>query len=797
MSAVAPQPTDAVSLPQAGGGKSSRPWRVALVVFLVAGALAITLVFLLQQGRRETLRERVSLQAEGHAHAVRQQIERNMSLTYTLAAQIRQADGRIRDFKSVAGELLPYYPGVSALQLAPDGVVQQIVPLVGKEKSLGANLLSATSKNAEALLARETGQMTLAGPHPLVEGGEGAVAYLPVVLDNGKHRIFWGLVGVVMHFPDALIGTGLISLPTDHGLAYELWRISPETARKQVIEARGGPLSDPVHATVDLALGNWTLSASPIAGWDDPLGLALETAIGLTLSLLLAILAKLLMESRAHERRLEIEVAARTADMLSTQIRMQATLAAIPDLMFELDADGRIHDFHSSRAERLRLPPEKFLGKSIMDYVLETDRPAIDAGLRDALDTGYASGIEYRIPVSDRWYQASIAATRDFGDEARRLIFLARDISEQKRSSEELERHRDHLEELVANRTVELTRARKQAEAANVAKSAFLANMSHEIRTPMNAIIGLGQLLRQGATAAQQAEWLDQIERAGQRLLGIINDILDLSKIEAGGLQLASADFALAEVLDQVASAIAPAARDKGLRIEVEHAGVPLWLHGDAARLRQALQNYAVNAVKFTERGAISLGAKLLEDHGEDLLVRFEVADTGPGIAPELADRLFHAFEQADMSITRKHGGNGLGLAITKHLAQFMGGEVGADSTAGAGSRFWFTARLQRGRGAAPSALIAEAASADAARNGAVGAAPAFDPERVLRVLEELETLLSHDDTGAGDLFEAHRPLLLAALQGNAMHLGRQLAAFDYPGALESTRELIRLAPEG
>ena len=274
----------------------------------------------------------------------------------------------------------------------------------------------------------------------------------------------------------------------------------------------------------------------------------------------------------------------------------------------------------------------------------------------------------------------------------------------------------------LANRTLQLTReingrrsverelmrahaalrkAKDEAEAANRAKSDFLASMSHEIRTPMNTIAGVVQLMQREGLPPRQAEHLNRLQEASQHLLSIINDILDLSKIEAGKLSLEEALLDVSELVCGVASMLQDSARVKGLTLKLDVGPLPAGLIGDATRLRQALLNYVSNAVKFTAEGSVTLRARLHEDGLDSVLLRFEVVDTGIGIARDSLARLFSSFEQAGADTTRKYGGTGLGLVITRKLAGLMGGETGAESEPGVGSTFWLTVRLKKGQVAA------------------------------------------------------------------------------------------------
>jgi CheY-like chemotaxis protein len=234
------------------------------------------------------------------------------------------------------------------------------------------------------------------------------------------------------------------------------------------------------------------------------------------------------------------------------------------------------------------------------------------------------------------------------------------------------------------------------AQAANYAKSAFLANMSHEIRTPMNALLGMAHLLQLEGASPKQTAYFNKIDTAAQHLLGLINNILDLSKIEAGKLTLEEGPLMLGSLLANVGAMLSDRARAKGVRVVIDAEYVPQRLAGDAMRLQQALLNYASNAIKFTQTGTVTLRAYAQEETMEVIEIRFEVQDTGIGIAPEAMSRLFHAFVQADNSMTRKYGGTGLGLTITQRLAELMGGAAGASSTPGVGSVFWFTVKLKK-----------------------------------------------------------------------------------------------------
>ncbi|MBL8452167.1 MAG: response regulator [Zoogloea sp.] len=335
---------------------------------------------------------------------------------------------------------------------------------------------------------------------------------------------------------------------------------------------------------------------------------------------------------------------------------------------------------------------------SIRKLLVEEDRERFFASLRQSARSMERWLVDYRIQLESgplKWLHVDAVPEQDKEGSTVWYGFVT-DVTATKTLEHELDMHRAHLEELVRKRTAELETARNAAEAANIAKSTFLANMSHEIRTPLNAITGMAYLMQKSGATPAQSDRLNKIAAASHHLLEIIDSILDLSKIEAGKLTLCAEPLHLPTLLDNVVSIMNDRAVSKGIQLRADAAADLPGVIGDGTRLRQALLNYVGNAIKFTPQGCVSVRAHLAADEGATVVVRFEVEDTGIGVPPDATGKIFHSFEQADSSTTRKFGGTGLGLAITQRLAELMGGEVGVNSTPGHGSTFWLTARLAR-----------------------------------------------------------------------------------------------------
>ena len=365
---------------------------------------------------------------------------------------------------------------------------------------------------------------------------------------------------------------------------------------------------------------------------------------------------------------------------LREQGTLRALINSMPDPIFYKNPQGQYLGCNESFAESIGFPIAEIVGSSNRQ-LLSTDwaqkADAVDKDILTRLEkTSYDQWITYKDGRREL-FESVKAPFWDSKGHLLGILGVARNITQRKRIQDDT------------------LRAKEAAEEATQIKSDFLANMSHEIRTPMNAIIGLSHLVLKTDMTARQRDYIVKVQNAGQHLLGIINDILDFSKVEAGKLTIETVDFGMDKVLDNVANLIGDKCNTKGLELVFDIApDVPHTLVGDSLRVGQILINYANNAVKYTTQGEVVISARVSERTAEDVLVHFSVSDTGIGLTEEQISRLFQSFSQADSSTTRKFGGTGLGLVISKNLAALMGGEVGVSSVHGSGSVFWFTARL-------------------------------------------------------------------------------------------------------
>jgi PAS domain S-box-containing protein len=416
--------------------------------------------------------------------------------------------------------------------------------------------------------------------------------------------------------------------------------------------------------------------------------------------LLVSVLSQQLHRSRQRETSRWKQLAFAQSQLQDSEKRFEATFEQAAVGMALVGLDGQWLRVNHKLCEIVGYSQPELLNKTFQDIThtddLERDLMLVEQMLAGTIATYSMEKRYLRKDGCQIWVNLIVALARKPDGTPDYFISTVEDIDARKLATLELDQHRHHLEEMIATRTADLIEARAMAEKANQAKSAFLANMSHEIRTPMNAIIGLTHIMSRDARDTVQRERLFKIDGAAQHLLQVINDVLDLSKIEAGKMELEDAEFSLDELLSRAFEMVGGQARQKGLELVLDTDHLPDRLRGDRVRLSQVLINLLINAVKFTTHGWIRLRGELLSESTRGLHVRFEVQDTGEGIAPEHQADLFNAFVQADNATTRRHGGTGLGLALTRHLAALMGGETGLVSSPGTGSTFWFTAWLAR-----------------------------------------------------------------------------------------------------
>jgi PAS domain S-box-containing protein len=434
------------------------------------------------------------------------------------------------------------------------------------------------------------------------------------------------------------------------------------------------------------------------------------------------------------------------------RVLLDLVLDNVDAYVYMKDRERRFRYVNAKTAAAAGLPAEAMIGRRDLDVMPADRADAVWELDRPVIETGQGRSVQNELRLADgsarQLWSVKVPVRAD--GEVVALLCVSTDVTE--------------LDQLKA-----------RADAASRAKTDFLSNMSHEIRTPMNSIIGMSYLALKQAADPRQRDYLQKIHHSAQHLLGIINDILDFSKIEAGRVELELLDFTLEALMRNLASQLGEAAGAKGLVLEFEIAPeLRRSLRGDPLRLEQVLLNFTSNAIKFSEHGQVHVRAHPVRSLGADTLVRFEVQDHGIGIAPDELPRLFAPFHQADPSTTRLYGGTGLGLVISKQLAELMDGEVGVESAPGKGSTFWFTARL----GSPGNATAPRAATLAAAPAPAVGGPGSLAGSTILLVEDN-----AFNQQVARELLEDAGAKVVVAGNGSEalalMHAREEGAAFD------------------
>ena len=424
-------------------GKRWQPLLIASLVLLLSGSVSAILLRWAQTNWLAMEREQALHLASSHSQILQRNVERMFFNNYALAAMVRQGNGSIANFDAAAGQLLLANPRLRALSISPGGVVQSVAPLKGNERLLGFDQLNDPSQMKEAIFARDTRRLTLAGPVALAQGGIGVVSRLPVVLDDipGQKR-FWGFTNVSILLSDLLNGVALSDLPA-RGYNYELWRLQADNGRKQSIAASTSALLvQPVRQSLEVPNGAWNLDIAPAGGWHDPPWLNWGLAASGAASLLLAYLAWLLVEQRQYKAGLEAQVVQRTAEILASQNQLKSTLDAIRDPIFELGLDGRYYQCSANVDELLFEPGGTLIGKTVPEVLPESAALVVMDALRTANLQGHSQGREYALELAQgvRWFELSVARkVVDAGCEPR-FVAMSRDITERKTAEQEIRR---------------------------------------------------------------------------------------------------------------------------------------------------------------------------------------------------------------------------------------------------------------------------------------------------------------------------------------------------------------------
>ncbi|KPA21994.1 Autoinducer 2 sensor kinase/phosphatase LuxQ [Shimia sp. SK013] len=610
--------------------------------------------FIAKQEQRNSVHSETSIlraQVEGQTNG-------DIFLLRGFVAAIRaNPDMSQAEYEFLADQVMGGHSEFINIAAAPDLVINRVYPYEPNKAALGLDYHKNEAQREAVYRVRDSGKMVLAGPVNLVQGGVGFIAQFPIWSDMGHEAQFWGIISAVIDAEKLYALSGL----TDPDLNVDLVLVGRDGTGAQGEVFFGDPAvldDNPVIMDIQLHTSTWQLAARPKDGWITKAANYWRTR-GFFLLIAVFILGPILAASRLSQTRQKMIDQLEQRDAEVERLSLVAKHAT--DSILVYDPKGNITWVNDGFSRLTGYSFEEAVGRhpGMLLNAPETSQDVVDA-IREHQENGlpFQSELLNRTKSGDQfWVHINTFPILDEDGNLVMSIGIEREITEIKRHEEEL------------------ALAKLNAEEAARAKSEFLANMSHEIRTPMNAIIGMAELLSDEDLGEENNQSLETIRSSGQALLTIINDILDLSRLESGKLEISKVDFNLRNGVNGVVHLLKQKADQKGIALEVSYADdLPETLHADDGRVRQILVNLIGNAVKFTSSGGVYVHVRC--DFDDPYTICFEVKDTGIGVSDAQAEQIFERFSQADTATTRAFGGTGLGLTISSMLANRMGGAI-------------------------------------------------------------------------------------------------------------------------
>ena len=651
-----------------------------------------TSVWLFETGNMHDRRQAVADATTQIAGDIQDKLNRSLSATYAIAAVIHQGNGAIPDFPQLAHEMLALYPGIGSLQIAPKGVIAQIVPMEGNEKAIGHNLLEDTKRNKEAVLAVQTRSLTLAGPFDLVQGGKATIGRLPIFLkDQSGADYFWGFSCALIRIPD-FFNVVNIQRITEKGCNFEIYRIHPDSGTKDVFLSAGKPLKEPVTQKIQVPNGEWILSVEPSIGWYSPNIILAEALFIVLFSGITALVVwwlsrqPIILQNMVDDRTSELsEANARLLTEIherkhaeealqASENKLRSIFASLTDVILILDANGRYIEIAPTNTNRMYRPPGELLGKSVMDVFPREQADYFVSIIHKSLSSGKAVSVDYPLSIGTEevWFTGNVSPLA-----TDTVIWSARDITQRKRAEEErlkLEQQLLHTQKL---------------ESLGV----LAGGIAHDFNNILMAIIGNADLALMRINRESPAvENLHRIEKAAAQAADLAKQMLAYSGKGKFVVENIDLNRLLQEMLHMLEVSISKKAV---LRFNLTQS-LPQ-VEADATQMRQIIMNLVINASEaIGDRSgviAITTGCMdcdrsylkdvwLDENLSDGLYVYLEIADTGCGMDKETMAKLFDPF------FTTKFTGRGLGMAAVLGIVRGHKGAVKVYSEAGKGTSF-------------------------------------------------------------------------------------------------------------